>query len=218
MKSLKCTLPAPTETVSWPRGSFKFDNVTVQFDGFERAAHCDDAGTFLLVEEKVVHLPDLLNSDQPPFWRFGTAENTVYYRLNITQLGDLDLNFVVGGHGYVVGKEDIAFVKKYLDSMDAAVEEAMKTIQFGSGVKDLGKVNNHAELMVPWVASLGAKVAEILRPEYGQYYGFDFLFRLTQRWWQCLPYCIPEQPSQSSLLQRPSVNSSLDQYNTSLGY
>jgi glyoxylase-like metal-dependent hydrolase (beta-lactamase superfamily II) len=174
MKFLKCSLPAPTETVTWPKDSFKFDNVTVQFDAFERAAHCDDAGTFLLVEEKVVHLPDLLNGDQPPFWRFGTAENTVYYRLNVTQLGDLDWDFHVGGHGNVGGKEDIAFVKKYLDDIDVAVAEAMKTVKFGAGVKDMEKVNNHAELMVPWVASLGAKVADIMRPEYGYFYGFEF--------------------------------------------
>ena len=85
---LKCKLPPPTETVQWPNDTTEFESLTIQFNGFERAAHCDDAGTFLLVEEKVVHLPDLMNGDQPPFWRFGTAENTVYYRLNITQLGN----------------------------------------------------------------------------------------------------------------------------------
>jgi hypothetical protein len=55
-----------------------------------------------------------------------------------------------------------------------AVAEAMKTVKFGARVKDMETVNNHAELMVPWVASLGAKVADIMRPEYGHFYGFEF--------------------------------------------
>ncbi|PMD28976.1 metallo-beta-lactamase superfamily protein [Hyaloscypha variabilis F] len=173
MVFLQCKLPAPTETIAWPKATFKFDNVTVQFDGFERAAHCDDAGTFLLVEEKVVHLPDLMNGDQPPFWRFGTAENTVYYRSNITQLGDLDWIHHVGGHGNVGGKEDIAFVKQYLDDLDIAVAEGMKTVKFG-GVENINEFNNHAALMVPWLSSLSKHVVDLLRPKYGQFYGFEF--------------------------------------------
>ncbi|CZR65131.1 uncharacterized protein PAC_15031 [Phialocephala subalpina] len=170
---LKCKLPAPTETVSWPKATFKFDDVTVQFDGFERAAHCDDAGTYLLVEEKVVHLPDLMNGDQPPFWRFGTAENTVYYRLNITQLGDLDWIHHVGGHGNVGGKEDIAFVKQYLDDLDVAVAKGMKAVKFGM-VENINQYNNHAALMVPWLGKLSEYVVDLLRPKYGQFYGFEF--------------------------------------------
>ncbi|PVH84297.1 exported Zn-dependent hydrolase [Cadophora sp. DSE1049] len=173
MVFLKCKLPAPTESVAWPKSTFKFENVTVQFDGFERAAHCDDAGTFLLVEEKVVHIPDLMNGDQPPFWRFATAENTVYYRLNITQLGDLDWVHHVGGHGNVGGKEDIAFIKQYLDDLDAAVAEGMKTVKFGM-VEDAKQYNNHAALMVPWLGKLGEHVVGLLRPKYGKFYGFEF--------------------------------------------
>lgn len=172
MKFLKCKLPPPTETVAWPKGTFKFDNVTVQFHGFENAAHCDDAGAYLLVEEKVVHLPDLINGDQPPFWRFGTAENTVYYRLNVNQLGDLDWIHHVGGHGNVGGKEDIAFYNKYLDDLEASVAEAMKSTQFGAP-NPKSPVNNHAALMTPWLGRITAKVADAMRPTYGNYYGFE---------------------------------------------
>lgn len=173
MKLLKCSLPPPTETVAWPRGSLQFDNVTVQFNGFEHAAHCDDAGTYLLVEEKVVHLPDLLNGDQPPFWRFGTAENTVYYRLNVNQLGELDWIHHVGGHGNVGGKEDVVFYNKYLDDLEAAVSEAMKSTQFGAPDPN-NPVNNHAAMMMPWLGKITSKAADIMRPIYGKYYGFEF--------------------------------------------
>jgi hypothetical protein len=45
--------------------------------GFVRAAHTDDAAGWLLVSERVLHLPDLVNPDQPPFWRFAGSENYV---------------------------------------------------------------------------------------------------------------------------------------------
>ena len=172
-KLLKCKLPAATETVEWPNGSFTFDNLTVQLSGFRRAAHCDDAGAWLLVQEKVVHLPDLLNGDQPPFWRFGTAENTVYYRPNINQLGDLDWIHHVGGHGNVGSKEDVVFYNRYLDDLEAAVGKAMAEVKFGA-VENMSSINNHAALMIPWLGTVCSTTTDLLRPEYGQYYGFEF--------------------------------------------
>ena len=56
MKLLQTSLPAPTETVAWPNGSFEFEGLTVRLNGFTRAAHTDDAAALLLVQEKVVHL------------------------------------------------------------------------------------------------------------------------------------------------------------------
>ncbi|KAL6405638.1 hydrolase [Ilyonectria robusta] len=172
MKLLKCTLPPPTETVDWPSGSFQFEDVTVQLSGFTRGAHCDDAGAWLLVQEKVVHLPDLLNGDQPPFWRFATAENYVYYRPNINQLGGLDWIHHVGGHGNVGSKEDIRFYNSYLDDLEAAVGEAMASAKFGA-LEDMQRYNNHAQLMMPWLGSICAMATDKLRPKYGTFYGFD---------------------------------------------
>lgn len=96
MKLLKSSLPAPTETVAWPNGSFEFEGLTVQLNGCTRAAHTDDAAALLLVQEKVAHLPGLVNGDQPPFRNFGTAENYVYYRPNVNELGALDWVHLVG--------------------------------------------------------------------------------------------------------------------------
>ena len=172
MKLLKCKLPAPTETVDWPTGSCKYENVTVQLSGFTRGAHCDDAGAWLLVEEKVVHLPDLLNGDQPPFWRFATAENYIYYRPNINQLGDLDWIHHVGGHGNVGSKEDILFYNSFLDDLEAAVSEAMASAKFGA-LEDMQKYNNHAQLMIPWLGSICTMATDKLRPKHGKFYGFE---------------------------------------------
>ncbi|MEU9880915.1 MBL fold metallo-hydrolase [Streptomyces phaeochromogenes] len=173
MKLLKSGLPAPTEILDWPDGSFEFEGLTVRLNGFTRAAHTDDAAALLLVEEKVAHLPDLVNGDQPPFRSFGSAENYIYYRSNVNELGALDWNHLVGGHGNVGSKEDIRFHNTFLDDLEAAVGEAMASTQFGAVVDDLTKFNNHAALMDLWLKAVTAKATDELRPKYGKFYGFE---------------------------------------------
>ncbi|WP_405952901.1 MBL fold metallo-hydrolase [Streptomyces prunicolor] len=173
MRLLKSSLPAPTETVTWPNGAFDFEGLTVRLNGFTRAAHSDDAGAWLLVQEKVVHLPDLVNGDQPPFRNFGSAENYVYYRSNVNELGELDWVHLVGGHGNVGSKDDIRFHNVFLDDLEAAVGGAMASTQFGTVVDDLTKFNNHAALMDLWLKAVTAKATDQLRPKYGKYYGFE---------------------------------------------
>lgn len=172
MQLLKCSLPPPTETVEWPNGSFSFESVKIHFHGFVRAAHCDDAGIWFMPSEKVVYLPDLMNGDQPPFWRFATAENFTYYRGNISQLGALDWIHHVGGHGNVGSKQDIEFYNQYLDDLEAAVTKAKEVAVFGMGV-DFKTVNNHADLMTTWMDQIGAATTGIMRPKYGKFYGFE---------------------------------------------
>lgn len=176
MKLLKSSMPAPTETVAWPAGSFEFEGLTVQLNGFIRAAHTDDAAALLLVAEKVVHLPDLVNPDEPPFRNFAASENYVYYRSNVNELGALDWTHLVGGHGNVGSQDDIRFYNTFLDDLEAAVANAMATTKFAESV-DIGKHDNHAELMVTWMAELTAKATDALRPKYGRFYGFEISTR-----------------------------------------
>lgn len=172
MKLVKSNLPAATETVAWPNGSFEFEGLTVQLNGFTRAAHTDDAAVLLLVQEKVAHLPDLVNGDQPPFRNFAQSENYVYYRPNVNELGALDWVHLVGGHGNVGSKEDIRFINTFLDDLEAAVGNAMASTQFAD-VVDITKHNNHAALMVPWITAIARKATDELRPTYGEFYGFE---------------------------------------------
>lgn len=173
MRLLKSSLPAPTETVPWPTGSFQFEGLTVRLNGFTRAAHTDDAAALLLVQEKVAHLPDLVNGDQPPFRNFGTAENYVYYRPNVNELGALDWIHLVGGHGNVGSKEDIRFHNTFLDDLEAAVGRAMASTKFGEVVDDMTKYNNHAVLMALWLTAVTTRATDELRPKYGELYGFE---------------------------------------------
>ncbi|HRN48627.1 MAG TPA: MBL fold metallo-hydrolase [Niabella sp.] len=58
---LNSRLPKATDVVAWPNGSFTFENLKVQLSGFERASHADDHGVWLLTNEKIAHLPDLVS-------------------------------------------------------------------------------------------------------------------------------------------------------------
>lgn len=172
MRLLKCSMPATTETVPWPKGRFDFEGLTVELHGFVRAAHADDASALLLVQEEVAHLPDLINGDQPPFRRFAESENYIYYRPNVNELGALNWTHLVGGHGNVGSKDDIRFINMFLDDFEAAIAKAMATTKFAD-VVDITKYNNHAALMIPWVTHIATTATDELRPKYGEYYGFE---------------------------------------------
>jgi glyoxylase-like metal-dependent hydrolase (beta-lactamase superfamily II) len=172
MQLLGTTLQRPTEKLSWPTDAFQFEDLTVEMHGFVRAAHTDDAAIWLLVEEEVAHLPDLVNGDQPPFRRFSESENFAYFRGNVNQLGSLDWVHLVGGHGNVASKDDIRYYNVYIDDLEVAVERAMQSTHFADVVELDGK-NNHAALMMPWLEAVVTGATDAMRPKYGQHYGFE---------------------------------------------
>jgi glyoxylase-like metal-dependent hydrolase (beta-lactamase superfamily II) len=173
MRALASKHPAPTETVAWPAGSFRFEGLTVALHGFRRAAHSDDAAAWLLGSEKVLHLPDLVNPDQPPFWQFAGSENYVYYRTNLAAIAALDWTYLNGGHGNVGSKRDLAFYGVFLDDLEAAVGKAMASTPFGEGV-DAKKINAHTAFLATWVDAVARKATDALRAKYGALYGFEY--------------------------------------------
>ena len=169
---LNSSHPKATEIVTWPEGSFTFEDLTVELHGFERAAHADDHGIWLLKEEKIAHIPDLINPDQPPFWAFAGSETFAYYEANINQLANLEWEFFNGGHGNIGSRADIEFYNTFLADLKAAVGEAMGSVAWGTGV-DASKINAHTVFLSSWMKAVSEKATEILRPKYGKFYGFD---------------------------------------------
>ena len=167
-------LPKATETVAWPRGSFTFEGLTVELHGLTRAAHTDDHGIWLLRQERVAHFPDLVNPDQPPFWRFAGSERFTYYVENLKTLQALDWVFLNGGHGNVGYKSDVVFYLTFAEDLKAAVGKAMGEVQFGSGVEDAAALNAHTAFLPAWFGQIAAKATEALRPKYGKLYGFEY--------------------------------------------
>jgi glyoxylase-like metal-dependent hydrolase (beta-lactamase superfamily II) len=173
LKRLASKHPAPTETVGWPGGSFKFEKLTVKLHGFVHPAHVDDSAAWLLTGEKVVHLPDLVNPDQPPFWHFAGSESYLDYRGNLKELDALAWDYLSGGHGNIGSHEDLAFYQRFLDDLEAEVGKAMGAIKFGEGV-DPKKINGHTAFLATWVSAVGKKATEGMRARYGKLYGFDY--------------------------------------------
>ena len=63
MNFLSSRLPRPTDIIAWPKGSFMFEAIKVEFQGFAHAAQTDDHGVWLLVGERILHATDLINPD-----------------------------------------------------------------------------------------------------------------------------------------------------------
>lgn len=175
MLRLNSVLPLPTETVDWPRGSFQFEDILVELHGFEHAAHTSDHSIWYLPTEKIAHVLDLVNPDQPPFTRFADAETFIEYESNLNQLDKLDWVFLSGGHGNIGSKADVAFHRRYTVDLKQAVKTAIMQTPVGAGIGPLSlfRMNSHTPLYTAWQDEVAKRAADLMRPKYGQYYGFE---------------------------------------------
>ncbi len=172
MELLDSGLVKPTKVIDWPNSSFKFENLDVELHGFDHAAHTDDHSAWLLVQEKVLHAPDLLNADQPPFWNFAGSERFTYLEQNLKTANALDWVYFNGGHGNIGSHDDFAFHLKFISDLKAEVGKAMGEVPFGFGV-DVETINAHTVMLPAWYGEIAKRATDALRPEYGKYYGFE---------------------------------------------
>lgn len=172
MELLKSGLVKPTKVISWPNDSFKFENLDVELHGFQHAAHTDDHSAWLLVQEKVLHAPDLLNSDQPPFWNFAGSERFTFLEQNLETANALNWDYFNGGHGNIGSHADFAFHLKFIEELKSAVGKAMGEVPFGFGV-EVDKINAHTVMLPAWYGEIAKRATDELRPKYGKYYGFE---------------------------------------------
>lgn len=172
MRLLGSGLPKPDQVVTWPNGTFKFEKLKVQLHGFEHAAHTDDHAAWLLVGERVLHAPDLLNADQPPFWNFAGSERFTYLEANLKQADALPWDYLSAGHGNVGSHADFAFHLKFIADLKAEVGKAMGQVPWGFGV-DTKAINAHTSMLPAWYGEIARRATDALRPTYGQYYGFE---------------------------------------------
>ncbi|GAB5487517.1 MAG: MBL fold metallo-hydrolase [Parasphingorhabdus sp.] len=166
------THPKATDVIAWPNGSFMFEGLKVEMVGFENAAHAKDHSIWLLSGEKIAHLPDLVNPDQPPFWGFAGSETFLNYEANIELLAKQDWDYLSGGHGNVGSRADIDFYREFLADLKKEVGKAMGEVTWGTGV-DASKINAHTAFLPAWLGAISKKATDALRPKYGEYYGFE---------------------------------------------
>lgn len=96
MDDLGSELPRPTEVLADGTESFAFEGLTVRVAAFEAGAHAHDHAAYVLEGTGVVHVPDVINPDQPPFWSFAGAEGYLGYHDLIDQIDALQWDYLSG--------------------------------------------------------------------------------------------------------------------------
>ena len=171
MDLAKSSFPRPTEVLGWPRDSFDFEGLTVELHGFEWAAHSDDHSAWLLRQERILHAPDLINPDQPPFWRFAGNERFRFHEDNLKQVYDLDWDYLSGSHGNIGTREDIDFHLAFVADLKDAIGKAMADHPFTDFVDP--SASAHTSFLANFFSTISREATNALRPKYGRLYGFE---------------------------------------------
>lgn len=167
------TLVPANDIIGWPTSSFVFEDIKVEMHGFDPAAHTDDHSVWLIPSEKVLHAPDLINPDQLPFRGFAVSERFLFHDDNLRQAQQLDWLFMTAGHGNIGEKKDIAFELEHIDDIRSAVTTALKEVPGWTTFLDPEVDNNHAAYTNNWNDQVVEVAVELLRPKYGEFYGFN---------------------------------------------
>jgi glyoxylase-like metal-dependent hydrolase (beta-lactamase superfamily II) len=165
------SFPRPTKELKWPRDSFQFEDLTVELHGFEWAAHSDDHSAWLLKQERIVHSPDLINPDQPPFWRFAGNERFRFHEDNLKQVYGLGWDYLSGSHGNIGSRADIDFQLAFIADLKAAIGKAMGEHPFTEFVDPSAKA--HTGFLSKFFSVIATEATKTMRPKYGRMYGFE---------------------------------------------
>ena len=174
MERLGSNHPKPTETINADTNTFSFEALTVRVVPLEHSGHARDHAIYIPEGTGVIHAPDIFNPDQPPFWSFAGAESYIGYRDMVETVGSLEWDYLSAAHGNVGYRDDIEFYLTYLDDIEAAVGEAFANLARDTGLEHPEAINNHAAYTSTWMSALGQYVTDVLRPTYGDYYGFEY--------------------------------------------
>lgn len=174
MERLGSRHPKPSDVIDPRRNRFTFEGLTVRVVPLEFSGHAHDHSVYVLEGTGVIHVPDVINPDQPPFWAFAGAESYLGYRDMINTIGSLEWNYLSGGHGNVGSHDDVDFYMTFLDDLEAAVGEALGNVPWGSGIENPEELNAHTAYLSSWIRELGIYATNVLRPKYGDYYGFEY--------------------------------------------
>jgi glyoxylase-like metal-dependent hydrolase (beta-lactamase superfamily II) len=165
------SFPRPKQVLTWPRDSFDFDGLTVELHGFEWAAHSDDHAAWLLKQDRIIHSSDLINPDQPPFWRFAGNERFRFHEDNLKQVYDLEWDYLSGSHGNIGTRVDIDFELAFLADLKAAIGKAMGDHPFSEFVDP--SASAHTAFLANFFATIAREATDALRPKYGNLYGYE---------------------------------------------
>ena len=170
-KDRNLDLPAPTELLSGSTATTRFEDLTIQMSMIENSIHTSDSAAWKLVEEEILHIPDVVNPDQLPYLGFGGSFKFEGYEENLDQVRALGFKFFSGGHGNIGSMADFDFMDTYVEDLKTAVGNS-----FGAASpKDyfVPAYNNHQASAHTWFEVMNKAALDELRPKYGDYYGFE---------------------------------------------
>lgn len=125
-------LPPPTRVL--PDGAnLDFDSIPIEVRVV--GGHAADLTWYRLVDEGVLHLPDMVHPGQIEFDSFGMAPDLLDYRRSLQQMADTNWRVLTAGHGQVGWREDVALVLDYLDDLFAVVSEEVQLCPAAASVR-----------------------------------------------------------------------------------
>ena len=133
-----------------------------------------------LDEDRIIHSPDLINPDQPPFWRFAGNERFRFHEDNLRQVYDLEWDYLSGSHGNIGIRADIDFEFAFIADLKAAIGKAMSEHPFTEFVTRHAKA--HTEFLSKFFSIIATEATKTLRPKYGRCTASKKRRRPTPRW------------------------------------
>ena len=95
-----------------------------------------------------MHSSDLINPDQPPFWKFAGNERFHWHEHNLKQVYDLEWRHLSGSHGNLGTRDDIDFELAFIADMKTAVGAAIGARPFTDFVDPNAKA--HTAFLANW--------------------------------------------------------------------
>ena len=170
LDAARSVMPRPHEVVPWPGGVVTHEGLDVRLHGFEWAAHTEDHAAWLLLGRGVLHVPDLINPDEPPFWRFGGNERFLFTEDNLRETRRLDWQVMCGGHGNVGTHADLDFELTFISALHDACRAEVDAHPRASFARP--SAGSHTAWLAAFLAAVADGVVERLRPTFGDLYGF----------------------------------------------
>jgi len=164
-------LPPANEILRGSAATTRFEDQVIEVTLVGEGAHSEDSAIWKLVGEDIVHIPDYVNPDQLPWTGFGGSQTFVGYEDDLRQIRDTGFTFFSGGHGNVGSSADFDFMLEYTADLKQAVLQAFGKVNYGDFVTP--EMNNHQAIAHNYFAAHNAAAMDILRPKYGDYYGFE---------------------------------------------